>query len=262
MTAVPYPTEKLLTLYNVKTWDYYLLDRMSAYPVIGSAIRNGKKFILPVPCADDRMINSQENRYNFSIVDDRPVLTDTSRDALRIAQDYYVLAEAKRIEEEAKVCTLLKSSFSEEISLMLRTNLDYISADKGNDSFVMYHLVKAFTNRTCSFVVAQYRLLQLFHSKVASSHTVYKDEILTHYKAFQDSDAVHTNALLEEYHKHDVGNEGDMPLQTGFARKAKFWRVFLLICLLASFMSLVAAGFVNLTQEVRLYQVAIDRKQD
>ena len=69
-----------------------------------------------------------------------------------------------------------------------------------------------------------------------------------------DPDAVYTNALLQEYHKHDMGNEGDLPLQTGFARKAKFWRVFLLICLLASFMSLVAAGFVNLTQEVRLHR--------
>lgn len=67
-----------------------------------------------------------------------------------------------------------------------------------------------------------------------------------------DPDAVYTNALLEEYNKHDVGNEGDLPLQTGFARKAKFWRVFLLICLLASFMSLVAAAFVNLTQEVSI----------
>lgn len=67
-----------------------------------------------------------------------------------------------------------------------------------------------------------------------------------------DPDAVYTNALLEEYNKHDVGNEGDLPLQTGFARKAKFWRVFLLICLLASFMSLVTAAFVNLTQEVSI----------
>ena len=65
-----------------------------------------------------------------------------------------------------------------------------------------------------------------------------------------DPDAVYTNALLEEYNKHDDGTEGDLPLQTGFARKAKFWRVFLLVCLQASFMSLVAAGFVNLTQEV------------
>ena len=130
---------------------YYFLDCMSAYPVIGSAIRNGKKFVLPVPSAEDTMINSLERKYNFSIIDGQPVLTKTSRNALRIAQDKFILANDKRIEEEAKVCTLLKSSFSEEISMMLRSNLEYVNADNSNDSFEMYRLVKALTAHTSSF---------------------------------------------------------------------------------------------------------------
>ena len=185
MATVPYPTEKLLSVSNAQTWDYYFLDSMSAYPVIGSAIRNGKKFVLPVPSAEDTMINSLERKYNFSIIDGQPVLTKTSRNALRIAQDKFILANDKRIEEEAKVCTLLKSSFSEEISMMLRSNLEYVNADNSNDSFEMYRLVKALTARTSRFEVAQNRLLQLFQCRMTSTHTAYKDEILTHYKVLQ-----------------------------------------------------------------------------
>ena len=35
-----------------------------------------------------------------------------------------------------------------------------------------------------------------------------------------DPDAQYTNALIDQYQKHSEGNEGDLPLQTGFARKA------------------------------------------
>lgn len=66
-----------------------------------------------------------------------------------------------------------------------------------------------------------------------------------------DPDAQYTNALIDQYQKHSEGNEGDLPLQTGFARKAKFWKMVLLLTVLASFMGLVAAGFMNATQEVR-----------
>jgi hypothetical protein len=66
-----------------------------------------------------------------------------------------------------------------------------------------------------------------------------------------DPDAQYTNALIDQYQKHAEGNEGDLPLQTGFARKLKFWKVILLLCVVASFMGLVAAGFMNATEEVR-----------
>lgn len=65
-----------------------------------------------------------------------------------------------------------------------------------------------------------------------------------------DPDAVYTTALLDQYQKHSEGNEGDLPLQTGFARKKKFWKVVLLLTICSSFMGLVAAGFLNATEEV------------
>lgn len=68
-----------------------------------------------------------------------------------------------------------------------------------------------------------------------------------------DPDAQYTNALIDQYQKHSEGNEGDLPLQTGFARKAKFWKVILLLCVLSSFMGLVAAGFMNAVEEVSTF---------
>lgn len=70
-----------------------------------------------------------------------------------------------------------------------------------------------------------------------------------------DPDAQYTNALIDQYQKHSQGNEGDLPLQTGFARKLKFWKVALLLTVIASFMGLVAAGFMNATEEVSFYRM-------
>jgi hypothetical protein len=65
-----------------------------------------------------------------------------------------------------------------------------------------------------------------------------------------DPDAQYTNALIDQYQKNNSGNEGDLPLQTGFARKSKFWKVVLLLTAVSAFMGLVAAGFMNATEKV------------
>ena len=68
-------------------------------------------------------------------------------------------SEQKRLDEEAKVCTFLKSSFSVEMSMMLRSNPEYITTDKANDSYEMYNIAKAITFRTSSFEATQHRVL-------------------------------------------------------------------------------------------------------
>jgi hypothetical protein len=67
-----------------------------------------------------------------------------------------------------------------------------------------------------------------------------------------DPDAQYTNALIDQFEANAKGNEGDLPLQTGFARKKKFWKVIFLLTLVSGFMGLVAAGFMNATEEVRV----------
>ncbi|KAJ1424259.1 chloride channel [Ochromonadaceae sp. CCMP2298] len=65
-----------------------------------------------------------------------------------------------------------------------------------------------------------------------------------------DPDAQMTNALIETYTKAAEGNEGDLPLQTGFARKAKFWKLLILLVAISCFMGLVASGFMNATENI------------
>ena len=185
MTTTPaYPPDKQLTVDNAQMWDFHIHDSMSAFPLIGSAIRNNKKYVLPVPSANDTLLNSIDLRYNFiTSIDGTLVLTKGSRIALRNAQDKYEIAEQKRLDEEAKVCTFLKSSFSVEMSMMLRSNPEYITADKANDSYEMYNIAKAITFRTSSFEATQHRVLQMFQCTMTTTHTAYKDEMLNHYKA-------------------------------------------------------------------------------
>ena len=43
-TLLPtYPVEKLLSMSNAQQWEYYILDQLSAYPIIGKAIRVGAR---------------------------------------------------------------------------------------------------------------------------------------------------------------------------------------------------------------------------
>jgi hypothetical protein len=50
--------------------------------------------------------------------------------------------------------------------------------------------------------------------------------------------------------KVNTESEGELPLQTGFARHSKFWKVAFLLILVAGFMGMVTAGFMNVAEEV------------
>ncbi len=67
-----------------------------------------------------------------------------------------------------------------------------------------------------------------------------------------DPDAQFTKSVIQEYVKHSEagGHEGDIPLPPGFARKADFWRLLLLVAIVASIMGIVSAAFMNFGDEV------------
>ncbi len=128
MTSPTFPTDMLLTIDNAQIWDFHILDGMSVYPLIG---RNNKKYILPIPSATNTLLNSHERRYiSISSDDGVYVLTKDSRVAPKIVASHSEIAEEKRLIEEAKVCTFLKSSLSPEMSMLLRSNPEYLLADK------------------------------------------------------------------------------------------------------------------------------------
>ncbi len=67
-----------------------------------------------------------------------------------------------------------------------------------------------------------------------------------------DPDAQFTKAVINEYIKNsETGHEGDIPLPPGFARKTDFWRLLLLVAIVASIMGIVSAAFMNFGDEVK-----------
>jgi len=91
--------------------------------------------------------------------------TDSRKDFLYATKDYAKLEKGRK-DEEAKVCALIVSSFSEEAKMQLRTNTAYIQAANDSNSFQMYTLAKAAHTRATSFAVAQHSFLQLLSLKM------------------------------------------------------------------------------------------------
>ena len=132
-----YPPTKLLTLTNVTPWNIYLLELLFAYPDMGVAIRSGTPFELIKPTIDDLLEDTVIRMYTFK-TDGITLTTESRKDFLYATKD-----------EEAKVCALIVSSYSEEAKMQLRTN-----TANDNNSFQMYALAKAAHTRATSFAVA------------------------------------------------------------------------------------------------------------
>ena len=45
-TSESYDTTKLLTDLNITNWDHHLREKLSAYPIIGKAIRKGTQLLM------------------------------------------------------------------------------------------------------------------------------------------------------------------------------------------------------------------------
>ena len=68
-----------------------------------------------------------------------------------------------------------------------------------------------------------------------------------------DPDAKFTKAVISDYRRVDEeGNDGDVPLPSGFARKWKFWKSIFWGGLVATFMGVASAAFMNFTDEVSI----------
>jgi hypothetical protein len=74
---------------------------------------------------------------------------------------------------------------------------------------------------------------------------------LTEVGNYIDPDAKVTNAIIGDYVEvAEKGNEGDMPFPPGFGNKFKFWKVIFFSGLVACFMGVAAAAFMNIGDEV------------
>lgn len=73
-----------------------------------------------------------------------------------------------------------------------------------------------------------------------------------------DPDAVMTKKMISTYSTvANQGNEGDVPLPPGFARRLNFWKLVFVSGLIAVFMGLASSIFMNFTDKVRIIKVII-----
>jgi hypothetical protein len=169
-----YDSSKLLNNLNAAKWDYHLREKLSAYPIMGKAIRKGIPFKATKPTVDDlfedggRMYTHRVNSIN---------LDSESRKDFLSACIMFEKTEVRRNEEEAKICALITSSFSEEAKMLLRSNKTYVKAADDNDSYKMYTADKAAHTRVTSFSVAQHSFENLFNIKLTSTFAAFSDAL-------------------------------------------------------------------------------------
>jgi hypothetical protein len=115
-----YPSASLLTIHNVSNWVHYLQRKLTAYPDKGQAIRQEKPFVLTQPNVNDLFPETNIRKYNIQ-PDNLTTLTDSSRQDFLKVNSTFEKRDQRRREEEAKVCTLILSSLSEEAQMHLRS---------------------------------------------------------------------------------------------------------------------------------------------
>jgi hypothetical protein len=173
-TSESYDATKLLTNLNITNWDHHLREKLSAYPIMGKAIRKGIPHEAIKPTVDDLFADGARM---YSYREDSTNLDNESRKDFLSACTTYEKKEDRRNEEEAKICALITSSFSEEAKMLLRSNKTYVLAADDNDSFAMYTIAKAAHTRVTSFAVAQHAFENLFKITMTGTFAAYSDAL-------------------------------------------------------------------------------------
>ena len=180
-----YPEDMKLSLHNVAAWENYVQKVISAYSDMGTAIRKNIPFVLHRPTTEDMFPDTDVRMYNFVptvLAEDEEtpprILDTTSHSAYSAAMVLYMKMDKSRRDEEAKLCTFLKTSFSLEAEMTLRSTPEYVVADIANDSFNMFKIARDSHACATSFYVAQRACIQLFQMKMDGSFASYSDALL------------------------------------------------------------------------------------
>ena len=108
-TSESYDTTKLLTNLNITNWDHHLREKLSAYPIMGKAIRKGIPYKVIKPTVDDLF---EDGARMYSYLPHSTNLDKESRKDFLSACTDFKKNEARRNDEEAKICALITSRAS------------------------------------------------------------------------------------------------------------------------------------------------------
>jgi len=173
----PYPEAKKLSKTNVTMWKHYMAYKMMDWPNLGLAITTGKKFSIAAPDPNALWPNTTTRRYALlplSFTELEPASMERwARD-----MDRHTDALEKLQRDEAAFCSFIRSSFSEEAHILLRSNQRYHEASSKTSSYDLFVICLELHSCSNSFSVAQSTLVSLFSSPWPGSLNQLKDELL------------------------------------------------------------------------------------
>ena len=179
-----YPADKTLSTNNYAIWEEFVLNQLTQYPKSGLAIVNNLKYTLTHPTINDYLPNVFPKMSKYSFRDNGELSADSKKD-FRADILYYEKVLDHLQNEEAKVCSFLKSSLSEEALLKVKNNPLYIAAANKNDSFNLYGIIKDTYQCSNNFCIMSQQAKLYFNLEQGTlSFDEYKDKCLRAYKLF------------------------------------------------------------------------------
>jgi hypothetical protein len=173
----------LLSINNATNWEYYMKNKLTAFPDIGLAIRNMTPYVLTKPTINDLIEDSNVRMYNYQ-ANDPTTLTDSSLTNFLKAKAAFKTEDKNRRDEEAKVCHLILSSLSDEAQMDLRSVVAFTKATDDNDSYAMFSIAKDEHSRSSSFAVAQSTFQQLLNIKKTGTLAALIHDLTDHRRKF------------------------------------------------------------------------------
>ena len=173
----PYPKEKQLSKANLQVWDHHVLMKMMDFPDLGLAIINKKKYAIERPHRSDLFPGTTQRKYAINpsnLTELEPASMERyARDMDRHTDNLNALKK-----EEALFCSFLRSSFSDEAQVLLRSDPRYTAANNTNSSYDLYNVCKELHSCSSSFSVAQHTMVSIFSNPWPGSLTQLKDDLL------------------------------------------------------------------------------------
>ena len=129
----PFPEAKKLSKSNVAMWTHYMQYKIMDWPDLGSAIQSKHKYVIEKPQRDSCWSGTSVRKYILNPLD-LSALEPANMERWARDMDRYTDAVAALKKDEAQFNSFIRSSFSEEAHIFLRSNPRYVTASNNSSS--------------------------------------------------------------------------------------------------------------------------------
>jgi len=139
----PFPEANKLSKSNVAMWTHYMQCKMMDWPDLGSAIQSKHKYVIERPVRDSCWSGTSVCKYTLNPLD-LFALEPASMERWACDMDRCTDAMAALKKDEAQFNSFIRSSFSKEAHILLRSNPRYITASNNSSSYDLYFVCLEF----------------------------------------------------------------------------------------------------------------------